>query len=216
MDRSEQLVRQAYFSPSWDVRKGYYADYLWYLWCGKNSPLFGRSKMTTFERLFISDESSWTEGKNPYYTYCNTEETCQMLLREFGLLTPYSHIINGHVPVRAAEGESPVKANGKLIVIDGGFCKAYHRATGIAGYTLIYNSRGMRIMSHEPFETTEKAVLENKDIESHSDVFETQSTRVMVMDTDNGNHISDRIYELTLLLHAYREGVLIPKSKNNG
>ena len=139
-----------------------------------------------------------------------------MLLREFGLLTPYSHIINGHVPVRAAEGESPVKANGKLIVIDGGFCKAYHRATGIAGYTLIYNSRGMRIMSHEPFETTEKAVLENKDIESHSDVFETQSTRVMVMDTDNGNHISDRIYELTLLLHAYREGVLIPKSKNNG
>lgn len=216
MDRSEQLVRQAYFSPDWDARKGYYADYLWYLWCGKNSPLFGRSKMTTFERLFISDESAWVEGKNPYYTYCNTEETCQMLLWEFGLLTPYSHIINGHVPVRAAAGESPVKANGKLIVIDGGFCKAYHRATGIAGYTLIYNSRGMRIMSHEPFETTEEAILENKDIESHSDVFETQSARVMVMDTDNGNRISDRIYELTLLLHAYREGVLIPKSKNNG
>ncbi len=211
MDRSEQLARKAYFSPAWDHKKDSYTDYMWYLWSGKNSPLFGRSKMTTFERMFVEDQSTWTEKKNPYYSYCDSEVTCQMLLWEFGLLTPYSHIINGHVPVRASEGESPVKANGKLIVIDGGFCKAYHRATGIAGYTLIYNSHGMRIMSHEPFETTEKAVEENKDIESHSNRFETQVERVMVMDTDNGNRISDRIYELTLLLNAYRQGILVPK-----
>ena len=133
-----------------------------------------------------------------------------MLLWEFGLMSPHSHIINGHVPVRAAEGESPVKANGKLIVIDGGFCRAYHKATGIAGYTLVYSSHGMRILSHGPFDTTEKAVEENKDIISHSDPFEPVAARVMVMDTDNGNQISERIFQLTLLLNAYRQGLLVP------
>jgi fructose-1,6-bisphosphatase-3 len=169
--------------------------------------------MTTFERMFISDKSVWEEKKNPYYVHNNTEETCNMILHEFGLYTPFSHIINGHVPVRAIEGESPIKANGKLIVIDGGFCKAYHPTTGIAGYTLIYNSHGMRIMSHQPFESIEKAITENKDIQSHSDVFETQLARMMVMDTDNGNDISNKIYDLTLLLSAYRQGVLVPKSE---
>ncbi len=210
MDRFEQIARKAYFSPSWDQRKWYYNDSMWYLWCGKRSPLFGRSKMTAFERLFVEDRSAWAEQKNPYYTYCHSEETCRMLLWEFGLMSPHSHIINGHVPVRAAEGESPVKANGKLIVIDGGFCRAYHKATGIAGYTLVYSSHGMRILSHGPFDTTEKAVEENKDIVSHSDPFEPVAARVMVMDTDNGNQISERIFQLTLLLNAYRQGLLVP------
>ena len=213
MDLSEKIARQAYFSPRRNPRKREYADYMWYLWCGKKSPLFGRAKMTTFERMFIEDKEAWEEKKNPYYQLYNSEEVCRMLLREFDLDTPFSHIINGHVPVRAKEGESPLKAGGKLIVIDGGFCQAYHRTTGIAGYTLIYNSHGMRILSHEAFENTEKAITENRDIKSHSDVFETQKYRVMVMDTDIGNNISNRIYDLTLLLNAYRQGVLVPRGR---
>lgn len=213
MDLSEKIARQAYFGSERDADRQSNLDYMWYLWCGKNSPLFGRAKMTTFERMFVSDKSVWTEKKNPYYVLNNTEETCLKILHEFGLYTPFSHIVNGHVPVRAIEGESPIKANGKLIVIDGGFCKAYHPTTGIAGYTLIYNSHGMRIMSHQPFENIEKAINENRDIQSHSEVFETQLARVMVMDTDIGNDISNKIYDLTLLLSAYRQGVLVPKSE---
>ncbi len=184
---------------------------MWYFWCGKDSPLFGRSKMTTFERLFISDESAWEEKKNPYYTFYQSEAACVKILENFGLTSPFAHIVNGHVPVRAIEGESPVKANGRLIVIDGGFCKAYHTRTGIAGYTLIYNSHGMRIMSHQAFEDTKTAILENRDIQSSSDVFETELARVMVSDTDYGQKISNQIYDLTLLLNAYRQGVLTPK-----
>jgi fructose-1,6-bisphosphatase-3 len=213
MDLSEKIARKAYFGSEKDTDRQSNLDYMWYLWCGKNSPLFGRAKMTTFERMFISDKSVWAEKKNPYYVHNNTEETCSMILHEFGLFTPFSHIINGHVPVRAIEGESPIKADGKLIVIDGGFCKAYHPTTGIAGYTLIYNSHGMRIMSHQPFENIEKAITENRDIQSHSQVFETQLARVMVMDTDIGEDISNKIYDLTRLLSAYRQGVLIPKSE---
>ncbi len=213
MDLSEKIARKAYFGSERDADRQSNLDYMLYLWCGKNSPLFGRAKMTTFERMFINDKSVWTEKKNPYYVLNNTEETCLKILHEFGLYTPFSHIVNGHVPVRAIEGESPIKANGKLIVIDGGFCKAYHPTTGIAGYTLIYNSHGMRIMSHQPFENIEKAINENRDIQSHSEVFETQLARVMVMDTDIGNDISNKIYDLTLLLSAYRQGVLVPKSE---
>lgn len=211
MDVSDKLVRRAYFAPPGAPDKQFCLDYMWYLWSGKNSPLFGREKMTTFERLFIDDHSAWTEKKNPYYEWCNHEDACEMLLREFGLNTPFCHIINGHVPVRAGDGESPIKAHGKLIVIDGGFCEAYHSATGIAGYTLIYNSHGMRIKSHQPFGGVRSALEENKDIQSHSDVFETHFARMMVMDTDNGNDISNQIYDLTLLLNAYRQGVLPPK-----
>nr|WP_317412518.1 fructose-1,6-bisphosphatase [uncultured Solibaculum sp.] len=210
MDYSERMARQAYFDNK-GLQKQKCCDYMWYLWCGKLSPLFGRAKMTTFERRYLSDPATWEEKKNPYYSHYNSEETCSMILREFDLDTPFSHIINGHVPVRAVEGESPVKANGRLVVIDGGFCKAYQPTTGIAGYTLIYNSHGMRIMSHQSFTSTEKAIGENVDIRSHSDVFETEIARVMVMDTDHGNRVSNKIYDLTLLLLAYRQGVLIPE-----
>ncbi|CAB1253374.1 Fructose-1,6-bisphosphatase class 3 [Ruminococcaceae bacterium BL-6] len=213
MDLSDKIARRAYFGPKDGADKQFCQDYMWYLWCGKDSPLFGREKMTTFERIFIDDKSAWKEKKNAYYTYFNREETCRMLLREFGVDTPFSHIVNGHVPVRATSGENPIKAGGRLIVIDGGFCQAYHPTTGIAGYTLIYNSHGMRIMSHQPFGGVEAAIDENQDIESHSDVFETQHMRAMVMDTDNGNDISNKIFDLTLLLNAYRQGVLAQKAK---
>lgn len=212
MDLSEKIARRAYFGGGTLEDRQNDRDYMWYLWCGRESPLFGRSKMTTFERMFVEDKSTWTEQKNPYYKYYNDEAVCEMILKEFGLDVPYSHIINGHVPVRASEGESPVKGNGRLIVIDGGFCKAYHPTTGIAGYTLIYNSHGMRIMSHQPFENLKKALSENQDIQSHSHIFETHLKRVMVMDTDEGNDISNRVYELTLLLAAYRQGVLVPRN----
>lgn len=211
MDYCDHKARRAYLTGISEDEKQDCCDFMWYLWCGKDSPLFGRSKMTTFERMYLSDESAWAEKKNPYYTFYQSEAVCVKILENFGLTSPFAHIVNGHVPVRAIEGESPIKANGRLIVIDGGFCKAYHTRTGIAGYTLIYNSHGMRIMSHQAFEDTKTALLENRDIQSSSDVFETELARVMVRDTDYGQKISNQIYDLTLLLNAYRQGVLTPK-----
>lgn len=206
MDYSDQTARRAYFVGDDDS-----LDFMWYLWCGEKSPLFGR-KMRTFERTFIDDPSLWQEEKNPYYMHYKTERTCTMILREFGLFSPLSHLINGHTPVRLSKGEKPVNANKRLIVIDGGFCQAYQKTTGIAGYTLIYNSHGMRIKSHQPFESVQKALEENKDIESTSNAFETEQKRVMVKDTDNGKRITETIEELNLLLSAYRHGIIIPKA----
>lgn len=206
MDLCEKTARKAYFGKS---KRS--IDFMWYLWCGRKSPLFGREKMTTFERLFIEDKTSWDEKKNPYYKHYLKEEVCIMLLKEFGLNGEISHVINGHVPVKTKDGESPIKANGRLIVIDGGFCKAYHPRTGIAGYTLVFNSREMRIISHQPFSSTEKAVEQNIDIKSTSTKFQTLMSRIMVMDTDIGNEISNKIFDLTLLLNAYRDGHLIPR-----
>lgn len=202
MDYIDRKIRQAYTEREQDN-----LDFMWYLWRGSNSPLSGR-QVKTFEREYLNDESLLSEPKDYYYTYCNNEVTCNMILHEFGLYGEHSHIINGHTPVRAAKGESPVKANGKLIVIDGGFCKAYHNSTGIAGYTLIYNSHGMRIKAHESFDDEEKAIKENIDIQSSSDIFETEQMRVMVSDTDDGEIIKGKIKDLSLLLQAYREGIL--------
>lgn len=182
-------------------------DAMWYMWCGKHSPLFGRGGMTTFERLFIEDHATWAEPKNAYYDHIQTAKGCLNVLHEFGLDSDIAHIINGHVPVRASTGESPVKGGGKLIVIDGGFCRAYQPRTGIAGYTLIYNSYGMRLSAHKPFESIRKAVLDNADIHSTTSVFERLEHRLLVQDTDNGQNISDQIYDLSLLLSAYREGI---------
>jgi fructose-1,6-bisphosphatase-3 len=206
MDYAEKTARRAYFSHDSEA-----LDFMWYLWCGEKSPLFGR-KIKTFERMFIDDKTAWNEEKNPYFTHYKSERTCAMILREFGLFSDMSHIINGHTPIHASEGENPVKSNKKLIVIDGGFCKAYQGATGIAGYTLIYNSHGMRIKAHQPFESIEKVLTENKDIESSSDMFETERSRVMVKDTDNGKYIRDMIDDLKLLLYAYRQGIVAPQS----
>lgn len=199
LDYAERVVRE--------VRKGESGqdglDFMWYLWTGKKSPLCGRN-IKTFERTFIQDKQAWKEPTDPYYKFYHTEKTCNMILREFGLFSPLSHIINGHTPVKTVEGEEPVRANGKLIVIDGGFSQAYHKTTGIAGYTLIYNSHGMRIKAHQPFESVEKVLEENKDIESTSTMFETEEDRIMVGDTDEGKEIKEEIQMLKKLLEAYR------------
>lgn len=174
-------------------------DFMWYLWAAQTSPLSGR-KIKTFEKMYLSGQEPAEEPRNPYYEYYNREYICNMILREFGLYSPMSHIINGHTPVEVSSGEAPVRAGGKLIIIDGGFCKAYHKKTGIAGYTLIYNSHCMRLKAHQPFESIEKVLEENKDIESSTDIFETEETRIRVKDTDIGKKIREQIADLTLLL----------------
>lgn len=208
LDYAELLARQGYFSPEGSPARIRGEDFLWYLWCGPESPLFGRGKMTTFERLFIEDKSTHTEPRTPYYCYTDNEKVCTEILREFGLLSKHAHIINGHVPVRSKDGESPIKAGGKLILIDGGFCHVYHQKTGIAGYTLIYNSFGMRIVAHEPFDTTERAVRENRDIHSTSTVFESASSRIKIKSTDAGKETKKQLEDLQLLLDGYRSGLI--------
>lgn len=202
MDYAQRTARLAFYEPN-EAR----LDFMWYLWCGKKSPLSGRN-IKTFERTFIMDEGAWEEEKNPYYRFYQQESVCTRILDAFGLHSPMSHIINGHTPIKVADGESPVKANNRLVVIDGGFCKAYQKTTGIAGYTLIYNSHGMRLKAHQPFESIEKVLEENKDIESTSNFFELEPERVMIKDTDNGKKILETIRDLELLLAAYRRGML--------
>ncbi len=174
-------------------------DFIFYLWAGQNSPLSGR-KIKTFERMYLDDKEITVEKRNPYYDYYSKEYICNMILREFGLFSDMSHIINGHTPVKVSKGEVPVRANGKLIIIDGGFCKAYHKETGIAGYTLIYNSHGMRLNAHKPFESIKKVLEENKDIESSTDIFETEEKRIRVRDTDIGKTIKEQIDDLQMML----------------
>jgi len=183
-------------------------DFLWFLWAGRNSPIFGRDRMTTFERRLIADESAWAEPKNAYYTLYHDPQVCELLLREFGLDGPHCHIINGHIPVKAKKGESPIKGGGRLIVIDGGFCKAYQPTSGIAGYTLIYDSRSYRIVSHQPFAGHERAVRDNFDITSTSEVFERLESRQHLSDTDMGRELRSRISDLSALLDAYRAGAV--------
>ena len=204
------------------ARKGYYAkndpigmrkaqDYIWYIWAGPNSPVFGKDKMTTFERYFIEDKETHKEIKNSYYSMLDQEEVLNRILEEFGLDKKKSHIINGHVPVELKKGETPIKCDGKLLIIDGGFSKAYQGKTGIAGYTLVANSHGMRLVAHEPFESTEAAILHESDIFSDSTVVETAPIRIRVADTDVGAELRESIKQLELLLQAYRDGTIIEK-----
>jgi fructose-1,6-bisphosphatase-3 len=208
IDKAERVAREAYFGKVDSDSKLYALDSVWYLWCGCNSPLFGKDKMTTFERYFIDDKSTHIEIKNPYYKYRDDEAICNNILTEFGLDPTDSHIINGHIPVKTTQGESPIKANGKLLVIDGGFSKAYQPQTGIAGYTLIYNSYGLLLVSHTPFESTQKAIDEGKDIFSSTIVLEKSTNRKRVNDTDVGLEIKEQIKDLQLLLTAYRKGLI--------
>ena len=201
LDYAERIARRAW---SKDVRQKD-RDFMWYLWCGRKSPLSGRN-IKTFERTYVLDENTWFEQSNPYYKFYHEEKVCNMILHEFGLYSESSHIINGHTPVRTSKGEHPVRANGKLLVIDGGFCKSYHKTTGIAGYTLIFNSHGIRIKSHQPFQSVYAALTENKDIESKSELVETEKERLMVRDTDSGKKIKEDIDGLKMLLQAYRNG----------
>ncbi len=206
MDYADALARQGYYAKEGTKARQAGCDFLWYLWCGKRSPLFGRSKISTFERMFIDDKSVWEEKKDPYYHWVEEEQTCQRILTEFELSGRYSHIVNGHVPVRTKDGELPVRGGGKLIVIDGGFCRAYHQQTGIAGYTMFYNSYGIRLVSHEPFPGLTDAVLFNKDILSTYVVFDTAQERITVAQTDVGRALQADIDDLTALLDAYRDG----------
>ncbi|MCI8282886.1 MAG: fructose-1,6-bisphosphatase [Lachnospiraceae bacterium] len=201
------------------ARKGYFAiepeekqkglDILWFIWKNANSPVFGKSKMTTFERYLIADKSTHKEPKNPYYRLIEKEEIVNKILTEFGLPAEGSHIINGHIPVESKKGESPVKCNGKLLIIDGGFSKAYQTKTGIAGYTLIYNSYGLLLAAHEPFESMEKAVQDESDIHSHTVLVQQVMRRETVADTDVGKEIQANIKDLEELLAAYREGIIV-------
>lgn len=207
MDRLDRLARQGYFATDRE-QKLYGQDVMWYLWSGRHSPLFGKEKMATFERYFLADRSTHAEGKNAYYSLRDKPETAVKILQEFGLDPETARIVNGHVPVEVKKGESPVKANGRLIVIDGGFSKAYQDKTGIAGYTLIHNSYGFLLASHAPFESTQKAIEEGLDIHSKTEILEANYTRIRVRDTDEGRQIQTKIHQLEALLEAYREGLI--------
>ncbi|WP_234123914.1 fructose-1,6-bisphosphatase [Clostridium hydrogenum] len=211
LDRLEILVREGYFYKNNPKAKLYGMDITWYLWNGPDSPLFGKDKMATFERYFIDEKELQIEKKDPYFDLEDHERICNMIFKEFGLNPKTSHIINGHVPVKIKKGESPIKANGKLLVIDGGFSRAYQAQTGIAGYTLIYNSYGLSLVSHEPFESTQKAIEEEKDILSTSIVLEQEVERKRVGDTDIGEELKIQIKDLEKLLDAYRKGVIKAK-----
>ena len=213
MDFADQTARQAYYAKPGTEAWQFGLDFLWWLWCGRNSPIFGKDRMTTFERRLIVDETAWKEAKNPYYKHYNDPEVVDMLLAEFGLHGPHCHIINGHVPVKTKKGESPLKAGGKLVVIDGGFCKAYQKTSGIAGYTLIYNSHNFRIVSHQPFDGRQNAITLNHDIASYSQVFETMEKQVVVAETDNGRLLQEQMDDLKMLLDAYRAGVILEDHK---
>ena len=207
-DYCDRRARQGYSAPLGSPARLAGQDFLWYLWCGAKSPLFGRSAMTTFERLYIADPAAHREIKDPYYRHIAHADTATRILQEFGLTGAGCHIVNGHVPVRAMEGESPIKGGGRLIIIDGGFCRAYHQRTGIAGYTLVYNSRGLILRTHQPFESAEKAIHEDEDIASKSEYIYTAPQRILVRDTDEGLRKQALIRDLCALVQAYQTGVL--------
>lgn len=214
MDKYDQMAREAYFSSE-DTYSSI-TDFLWFLWCNKNSPLFGKDKMATFERYFIDDKATHKENYNTYYQLINSEEhgeeTARAILKEFGIDPDKGHMINGHVPVKTIKGESPIRANGKQLVIDGGFANAYHEATGIAGYTLTFNSYGLLLISHKPFTSIEEALSENCDFrEEKREVVESSFDRMTVRDTDTGMAIRDQVKDLEMLLTAYRRGIVKEK-----
>ena len=208
LERLEQMVRLAYEEGAEDEEKNYAKDYFWYLWCGPNSPLFDKSKMTTFERYFIKDKTVHVEEKGWYYKLRNDASVCEHLLDDFGVVGKHRHIINGHVPVKAGKGENPIKAEGRLMVIDGGFARAYHSTTGIAGYTLVYHSRGFQLVQHAPFNSAEEAVAEGTDIQSITTLVESSDRRMLVADTDMGRSLRVQVNDLQRLLRAYRKGWL--------
>ncbi len=208
LDRVDRLARQGYYATDNPAQKQYGMDAMWFLWCAPQSPLFGKEKMATFERYFLADPSTHKEKRNAYYLLRDQEETACKILTEFGLNPETGHIINGHVPVKVVKGERPVKAQGKLIVIDGGFSRAYQKETGIAGYTLISNSRGWLLAAHHPFESTQKAVSDEIDIDSETEIIESHPVRMRIRHTDHGKTIQLEIDQLRSLLEAYREGLI--------
>ena len=214
LDKIGMVMRSAFNTDTEADERQFAVDYFWYLWCGKDSPLFDKDKMTTFERYFLEDKDTHTEEKGFYYKLRDDEKICDMILNAFGVKGEHRHIINGHVPVRVGRGETPIKANGKLMVIDGGFAKAYHNTTGIAGYTLVFHSRGFQLVQHEPFTSAEEAIKNGTDIVSTTQIVEMSTQRMMVRDTDKGKEIASQIEELKELLYAYRHGYIKESTKD--
>lgn len=207
-DILEKYARRGYYSKNIEHRK-LGQDLIWYIWCGPNSPVFGKDKIASFERYLIEDEAAHKEKKNPYYDKRDSIDTINKILDEFGMDSENAHIINGHVPVELKKGETPIRCDGKLIIIDGGFSKAYQSKTGIAGYTLVYNSHGMRLIAHMPFESKESAIINETDILSDDSIVETTANRVRVADTDTGLELMDQIEQLEKLLSAYENGLIV-------
>lgn len=213
MHHTGMQIRTAFQLDSAPEERDYAIDYFLYLWCGPDSPLFDKSKMATFERYFIADKETHVEEKGYYFKLRDNEEVIDHILDAFGVVGSNRHIINGHVPVRTLKGENPIKANGKLMVIDGGFSKAYHNETGIAGYTLVYHSRGFQLVQHEPFTSTEDAIQRGTDIKSTTQIVEMSNRRMLVADTDIGVELRKQIDDLEELLYAYRHGYIKEKEK---
>ena len=204
------MIRSA-FENTGEYPKEYARDYFLYLWCGKDSPLFDKSKMATFERYFIIDKDTYKEEKGNYFKLRDSEEVCDRILDAFEVKGDNRHIINGHVPVHASKGENPIKAGGKLMVIDGGFSEAYHKETGIAGYTLVYHSRGFQLVQHEPFTSQQDAIVREIDIKSTTQIIEMSAHRMLVADTDKGEELKSQVADLKELLYSYRHGILKEK-----
>ncbi|MDF2473052.1 MAG: hypothetical protein K0R21_834 [Anaerocolumna sp.] len=208
-DILEAYARKGYYSTLNEREREKGQDIMWFIWSSEHSPVFGKEKMATFEGYFLAEKELKYEKKNPYYQMLDDETIINQILQEFGLSTENSHIINGHMPVELKKGDTPVKCKGKLLIIDGGFSKAYQSKTGIAGYTLIFNSYGLRLVAHEPFESTEEAIVKESDIHSDTILVERAVKRTLVGDTDIGIEIKDKIKDLEELLKAYRTGVII-------
>lgn len=210
-DILEYYVRKGYYEQENKAEHEYGKDMMWYIWSNENSPVYGKEKMATFERYYIDDKSLQEEKKDYYYTLIDKEEVANRILEEFGLDVETAHIINGHMPVKTVKGESPVKCKGKVMIIDGGFSKAYHKTTGISGYTLIYNSQGLRLVAHEAFTSTEEAIAKELDVLSSTVITEMSRRRETVSDTENGKKSREKIKDLEDLLHAYRSGLILER-----
>ena len=211
LDELDKIIRKAYYEREQEEKNKNEIDLMWYLWCGPKSPMFGKEKAATFERYFVIEKETHKELKNPYFVLSEKEEICNSILKEFGLKEKVSHIINGHIPVKEKDGESPIKANGKLLVIDGGFAKSYRGETGRAGYTLTYNSYGLILSANEPFDSKQDAIRDEIDIKYEVMVNEKETQRKRVADTDIGKELQEEIDDLKLLLDAYRAGKIKQK-----
>jgi fructose-1,6-bisphosphatase-3 len=209
MEKFHRLARQGFFTADDPPKKQVGLDAMWYLWCGPCSPLFGKEKMATFEHYFVEDQSTHKELRNIYYTLRDDEATVRKIIETFGLNPDDGHIINGHVPVIVKKNERPLKAGGKLIVIDGGFSRAYQKKTGIAGYTLVYNSWGLLLATHQRREASLSAAMDIYDINCTTEIIESQHHRIRIKNTDLGREIRRRIEELTALHNAYRDGSIV-------
>ena len=207
LDYVEKVAREGYFEPEGSEKRENGKDFLWYLWCGRNSPIFCKDKMKTFERYYLAEKETWEEVKNPFYNFENDEHISEKVLREFDIDPNIGHIICGHIPVKFKAGESPIKANGKLFIIDGGLSKAYQKTTGIAGYTLRYSSYGLTLVAHEPFTSIENAIINETDLHSEKQIVE-KVERKRIKDTDKGKELMSQIADLERLLEAYKSGII--------